>query len=769
MQKKVKTKRFLAFLMSLMMLMALLPTAAFTESDDMPGEAEVVLDQSIDDGALSDVLDVSDETEQVIPSEDEPSADLDATYEEQNDPATQSIESMIAANGSTYVVAAHSVTVYGATEMAEPVFTITQDNAVLLAIEYTAQGSVKVWFLNEENEVIAGYVAADVLGILMDEEAAAMTGDLWSGLISTDAGELYAFVVKGERPVTASDDPVMEAEETNEPTETEESAQELPTANVGDYVAVTPKTRAFLGIDETASNEYVGDVSLGVFVKDATVQVTAIEQDGFGRYWFMVRYLYGDDFADGTMKWTEDGFLYVLASETGETAEQECSVTDYAFSSPPAKVRMGLLAATPMNGFTLKTISAPIPSLSAGQTGVYGSSGKDSDYKQIATAPSHGTVYATPHYLNGFTVYCLEHNLPGPGENISGGGQQPTGPYVIVDIDTYRNTPGYSSIIYHESTLHAIAWVLRHTYPFMALDRNDADNITWSRVAGQFAIRQVIRQMEGAQYVRSYWNMDNFYVASGQAPSVYLTYARWLATNGIARGQITGNITITGKSVIYSGGMYTGTVTLSTDADLIRIRKTVGTVTGNSAGSDGTYFYLKSGDTITVSSGSNPFTITAESISSADEEASFLVGVPSASIQKVLIPQYGYPYKLKSASITFEIPLGSISVTKKDAKNGSVLPGAVFELLNSTGIVVQTATTGSNGITTFSSLQPGAYSVREKTAPEGYYVATPNTQNVTVTSGSPTRIPVENSNSRIVICLRRQNFLNKEVACSRCL
>lgn len=69
----------------------------------------------------------------------------------------------------------------------------------------------------------------------------------------------------------------------------------------------------------------------------------------------------------------------------------------------------------------------------------------------------------------------------------------------------------------------------------MVIDDDDPDNETWSRVAGQFAIRQVIRELEGPQYVRDYWNMDNFYRASGQAPGVYLEYARWLAANGIAR------------------------------------------------------------------------------------------------------------------------------------------------------------------------------------------------------------------------------------------
>lgn len=257
----------------------------------------------------------------------------------------------------------------------------------------------------------------------------------------------------------------------------------------------------------------------------------SVAQDSLGRYWYAVRYLYGDDFADGTLKWTDANTVYVLASETAETAEQDFTITDYAYPYVPRTYGL-LRSASPMNDFRLKTINAPIPSFYVGQSGVYGSSGKDSDYLQIAKSSDHGTIYATPHYLDGFTVYCLEHNLSGPGENISGGGQQPKGPYMIVDIDSYRNNPGYSSIIYHDSTMHAIAWVLRHTYPFMALDRSDSDNETWSRVAGQFAIRQVIRELEGSAVRPQLLEHGQFYRASGQAPAVYLEYARWLAANG---------------------------------------------------------------------------------------------------------------------------------------------------------------------------------------------------------------------------------------------
>ena len=778
MNKNINIEKLIALLMSLMMLASLFPAAASTEFD-MTEYPE----------------DVFEETEQIIHTWDEPwddwAEDAPAHEPDNEAPPVESIESVIAANGYVYVMTAHAAMVYRTPEMDEPIFNITRDAAILLATEYriqNSQASVKAWLITEAFEVIRGYVAVDALAdtFLRDEEAIAMTEFQWAFHVPSDAGEQYAFVIQGEKPGKANVDHVEEvipeepvspegsgngepAHETenhvDSPT-TENPAPEVLPVTVGSYVAVTPETRAFQGIDETASDKHVGDLCLGVFVNDAVVQVMAIEQDSFDRIWYKVRYTYGYDYADGTLAWVEDGFTYVLAPETDETTEQRCSITDYAPASSPlslASMQIGIMAATtPMVGFTLKSISAPISNLNVGQTGVHGHSERNNTYVQIASLPGHGTIFATPHFLNGYVVYCLEHNLPGPGDRIDGGGEHPTGPYVIVDWDGYRTTPGASGVIYSQQTLHAIAWVMRHTYPFMVLNRTDADNEIWSRVAGQFAIREVVKQMEGPQHVRNYWQMENFVRNAGQAPAVYLTYARWLAENGIARGRITGDITVTNRSVTHTGGVYTGTATLTTDADLIRIRRSVGTVTGHTAGQDSTYYYLHSGNTITVSSTSSPFTIEVESVNSDAQAARFLIGIPSVSIQKVLIPVYGYPYPMKSVSIVFEIPHGSISVTKRAAQTGSVLPGAVFELLNSAGVVVQTQTTGSNGIVTFVNLQPGSYAVRERTAPEGYYVATSNTQNVTVTAGNVSNVTFTNNVITGKVRIVKKDQLTKE-------
>ena len=451
--------------------------------------------------------------------------------------------------------------------------------------------------------------------------------------------------------------------------------EKLPPVQEGDFVCVTPNTRVYLDIDETAGDGDDGELYDGNFVNEANVYVEQVRQDAQGRTWLLVRYLYGAEEPNGEMAWTDTATIWVLAEEIQPSDAAEYDVTDYAFPYPP----IALYAAS---DFNLRDYNASVQTFYPGQQNLYGSSGHDSEYKQIAKLDGYGTIYATPHYLEGQTVYCLEHTMNSPGTK-----NNASGPFEVVDLDGYAVKPGYSGDIYGSRTMHAIGWVLRHTYPYMIVDTGYGDSDVWSRVAGQFAIREVVKQLEGDWYVRDYWRMDEFYRASGQAPADYLEYARWLAACAIERAGITGEIGISSKSVSMQNGSYVGTVTLTTDADLIRISRSVGNLTGNSAGSDGEYYYLHSGDTISITSTQSTFSIAAQSVSSQDEEAAFLIGIPDADIQKVIIPQYGLPAKLKEVRIEFEQPYGAIRVSKNSADNGAMLSGATFELMDASGAV----------------------------------------------------------------------------------
>ena len=759
--------------------------------DDPASEQEESADDNTD-GAPADNPQ-GDDAQDALP--DEP-ADASEEENEDNTPKEEAepdnrlpIQAALDEHGHVYVATVHKAAVYSDAAMTEEslVYTTTEDVFLVLATEFVAPASVKVWFLNETGEVICGYVRADDLdsSYLLDEDIPQISF-FPAGEGMTDIGLMPLFIVSSEQPTADAEDDSAETQVDTVPDEQQTDAEtpddaaglqpeqdelgdaadllpvtdmeeilpleENPDAPVlavpGDYVSVTTDTRVLEYVNEYAIEDYYCDGYLGQFVSDATVQVLSVTTDELGNGWYEVRFLYGDDFADGTMKWTDYATCWVMAAETGPADSDACTVTDFAYSQEFLEALQAMdisLFTTPMNGFSLKNINGSIGGFYAWQSSLYGSSGRDSAYPQIAKSASHGTIYATPHYLEGYTVYCLEHNLSGPGEG-SGSNQTAKGPYVLVDMDYFVNNSGgggVSGVRFSAKTMHALAWVLRHTYPFMALNRSDSNNEVWSRVAGQFAMREVIKQLEGSQYVRSYWDMDNFYAFSGGAPAVYLTYARWLAENGIARASITGKITASNQSLSVSGSSYIGTVTLTTDADLIRIPRSVGTLTGNSGGSDGSYYYIKSGDTIRVTSSSSRFAVSMESISSDDEEANFLVGIPSVAIQKIMVPLYGSPYALQTASVSFELSTGEIKVTKKSS-DGILLKGAVFELLSSAGSVLATKTTGSDGVVLFADLTPGTYTVREKSAPEGYALSAPSSSGVTVAAGTTTNVSFTN-------------------------
>ena len=128
-------------------------------------------------------------------------------------------------------------------------------------------------------------------------------------------------------------------------------------ADEGAFVLVSTDTRAFLGVDDSAADDYEGDLCLGYFVSNAIVQVESIEQDALGHNWYLVRYLYGDTHANGQLKWTETDVIYVLADETFSTDGTELTITDFAFPFAPMTFA---LRATPMNGFSLRDISASL-------------------------------------------------------------------------------------------------------------------------------------------------------------------------------------------------------------------------------------------------------------------------------------------------------------------------------------------------------------------------------------------------------------------------
>ena len=148
--------------------------------------------------------------------------------------------------------------------------------------------------------------------------------------------------------------PVTDMEEILSP---EENPDAPVLAAPGDYVSVTTDTRVLEYVNEYGIEDYYCDGYLGQFVNDATVQVLSVTTDELGNGWYEVRFLYGDDFADGTMKWTDHATCLVMAAETGPANSDACTVTDFAYSQEFLEALQAMdisLYATAMNGFSLK-------------------------------------------------------------------------------------------------------------------------------------------------------------------------------------------------------------------------------------------------------------------------------------------------------------------------------------------------------------------------------------------------------------------------------
>ena len=301
-------------------------------ADDMP--ADNLQGDDAQDALPDEPVDVSEEGE-------------DNTPEEEAEPDNRlPIQAALDEHGHVYVATVHKAAVYSDAALTEEslVYTTTEDVFLVLVTEFAAPASVKVWFLNETGEVICGYARADDL-----DSSYLLDGDIPQisffpvGEGMTDIGLMPLFIVSGEQPTggdeadptetqedTVPDEQQPDTETPDDPAELQpdegelvDAAELLPVTNIeeilppeeiadapvlaapGDYVGVTTDTRVLEYVNEFALEEYYCDGYLGQFVNDATVQVLSVTTDELGNGWYEVRFLYGDDFADGTMKWTD--------------------------------------------------------------------------------------------------------------------------------------------------------------------------------------------------------------------------------------------------------------------------------------------------------------------------------------------------------------------------------------------------------------------------------------------------------------------------------
>ena len=198
--------------------------------DDPASEQEESADDNTD-GAPADNPQ-GDDAQDALP--DEP-ADASEEENEDNTPKEEAepdnrlpIQAALDEHGHVYVATVHKAAVYSDAAMTEEslVYTTTEDVFLVLATEFVAPASVKVWFLNETGEVICGYVRADDLdsSYLLDEDIPQISF-FPAGEGMTDIGLMPLFIVSSEQPTADAEDDSAETQVDTVPDEQQTDAE----------------------------------------------------------------------------------------------------------------------------------------------------------------------------------------------------------------------------------------------------------------------------------------------------------------------------------------------------------------------------------------------------------------------------------------------------------------------------------------------------------------------------------------------------------------
>lgn len=102
------------------------------------------------------------------------------------------------------------------------------------------------------------------------------------------------------------------------------------------------------------------------------------------------------------------------------------------------------------------------------------------------------------------------------------------------------------------------------------------------------------------------------------------------------------------------------------------------------------------------------------------------------------------PLAVKEFTLTNEKIYGQIQIIKRDEETSEKLPDAVFELYDADNKKVAEAKTNTLGQAVFKELEPGSYTIKEKTAPIGYVLSDSTWEAIVEEDGSGPSIEITN-------------------------
>lgn len=381
--------------------------------------------------------------------------------------------------------------------------------------------------------------------------------------------------------------------------------------------------------------------------------------------------------------------------------------------------------------------SASNTGLASGQTTSHSKSQQPSVYNQLKygdSSSSAGTF--TPnislHAANGKRGLCLSSNDSSydgdagrlqAGLSYKSGNARDRGIFAILANTNLSNTFDYC-------IAQAALWM------YLSKDGSDAYNCgkAKARVATKFYSGNTSQYTH--QQVRD--KVANLISLAGSVQS-----------SGIPTGQIT---SATASDLTLDNGVYTGTVTVEANYP-IKIPKSSlssGATITNASSEDSTFYRFSYASTVTIqveSTDSNA-SFDIEAYSPYDEKE-FWVSVANNSSRQdvgfVVANSVGFGDS-RSVTMEGEDRVGTITVYKKDAYDNSLLAGATFRLLDENDNIIEEKTTGTDGYVVFEDVIIGNYTVKEIAAPDGYIVASPDTQSVVVSENENSEVTFQNTN-----------------------
>ena len=783
--------------------------------DDRDADGEVFPDSPDDPGVEDDWIDwytddseKGDESEDSWENEEYWGEDPDAADTQGEDDLT--LEDAIILRGYAYVLSRRETKVYKTQNLTgDPIFTITEEDAILLVTEYHRQGPerAKIWFIGDDAPM-TGYISPYDLrdDLLTDGEVDAYTGLYWWDWVETEAGEMYTFYVSGYATVSADEYPDEEwvndydAEDASEPNETlaypdfvlnemdesddyvgdeqpedEETIEEIPalrSAVRGMSLIAVQSASSFTGSETVRLGKESSNIN-GIFVQNNGSQSNSI-----ARHWVTVN---GTEYTafciqvsksatsgrDGNLESSTDAGLQWIMINVSDSSDQDYAIKQQAiwiylgqsYSANDLKAGSRCTLSTDELRARLNSIVASANSASNNsryELWVAYHKENRSYYQDMIFITSAPTPTATPTPVPTPT--------PTPTPTATPYVPPTATPYVPPTATPYV-PPTATPYIPPTATPYvpptATPYVPPTATPYVPPTATPAPTQGWIRIiktdsaTGQGLAGIVFDIYRGSTLVSSMTtNANGIATSEALAKGSYTVKERSVPTGYVA-DLVTLSCEVKAEQI----------TSLTAENTPIQVRiKVVKTDAQTNQPLSGAQFTVKKKDTraavATLTTNAQGEAITGllpYGVYTVEEST-----VPSGYIDSGLSftvngTENGKTYVIEAENSPMQ---GGIRITKTDKADGSPISGVIFDIYQGSTLI-SSMTTNKAGVAASGDLPKGSYTVRERALPTGY-TGELFSADCQVTSGNVTDLSANNQPIQFAVRINKTDALTHE-------